>query len=320
MLDNLGCLVYILQNQLLWLLRWVVNLDGRGGCLSCGLTRWRHVWRLVVPFVGRACEEVLTFFNHSRKDPEMNRTLVFGISIFLVLVGISLLGGPQQAVAGHGCHGCHGCYGVSYHAVYRACHGSYGCYGGYSCYGSCYGGYSCWGGRRRHFHGGRRWHGGYNNCCGCWGSSGCYGDYGCYGGTGGVIIQEEEVGPTAPSAPAEAEPPADDNEAGIRGELGRRQFVSAFAAPARTSLTVRVPENAKVYLEGNATRSTGAVRQYATGHLEDGQEWVGYEVRVEIDQDGQKLVQRKTLTLKAGQTHEVSFDFDMPALAQTARR
>ena len=39
----------------------------------------------------------------------MNRALILGIAIFFAIVGIALLGGENQAVAGHGCHGCGGC-------------------------------------------------------------------------------------------------------------------------------------------------------------------------------------------------------------------
>ena len=34
---------------------------------------------------------------------KMNRTLVFGIAIFLAVVGIAMIGGEKQAIAGHGC-------------------------------------------------------------------------------------------------------------------------------------------------------------------------------------------------------------------------
>ena len=37
----------------------------------------------------------------------MNRTLVFGLAMFFAIVGIALIGGSNQAVAGHGCCGCH---------------------------------------------------------------------------------------------------------------------------------------------------------------------------------------------------------------------
>ncbi len=38
----------------------------------------------------------------------MNRVFVFGVAVFFAIVGIALLGGEKQAVAGHGCNGCHG--------------------------------------------------------------------------------------------------------------------------------------------------------------------------------------------------------------------
>jgi len=42
----------------------------------------------------------------------MNRALVFGIAMFIAVVGIALVGGEKSvAVAGHGCHGCSGCDG-----------------------------------------------------------------------------------------------------------------------------------------------------------------------------------------------------------------
>ena len=46
----------------------------------------------------------------------MNRVFVFGVAMFFAIVGIALLGGEKQAMAGHGCNGCHGavaCAGAS---------------------------------------------------------------------------------------------------------------------------------------------------------------------------------------------------------------
>jgi hypothetical protein len=34
---------------------------------------------------------------------KMNRTLILGIAIFLAVVGIAMIGGEKQAIAGHGC-------------------------------------------------------------------------------------------------------------------------------------------------------------------------------------------------------------------------
>jgi len=39
----------------------------------------------------------------------MNRTLFFGIALFLAVVGYGLTGAEKQAEAGRRCHGCNGC-------------------------------------------------------------------------------------------------------------------------------------------------------------------------------------------------------------------
>ncbi|MFV1965090.1 MAG: hypothetical protein ACC628_06675 [Pirellulaceae bacterium] len=105
----------------------------------------------------------------------MNRAVVLGIAIFFAVVGIALLGGENQAVAGHGCHGCYG--GV-------VCDGGYAC-GGYA-YGGC-GGLACHGavatcggvyGRVHRHRAFRRRHcSGYVGAC----SGVMYGGGGCFG-------------------------------------------------------------------------------------------------------------------------------------------
>jgi uncharacterized protein (TIGR03000 family) len=85
--------------------------------------------------------------------------------------------------------------------------------------------------------------------------------------------------------------------------------------PPRTSLTVRVPAAAKVWLEGNATRSTGTARRFATTGLAPGQVWEDYEIRVELERDGRTRTRQQNITLKAGQSHEIRFDFAAPHVA-----
>ena len=63
----------------------------------------------------------------------MNRVIVFGVAVFFAVVGIALMGGQQQAVAGHGCNGCHGavaCDGGNVGCAPVACSGDTGrCFG-----------------------------------------------------------------------------------------------------------------------------------------------------------------------------------------------
>lgn len=83
----------------------------------------------------------------------------------------------------------------------------------------------------------------------------------------------------------------------------------ASEGAASTDLTLHVPAGAKVTLAGAVTRQTGETRTYATSSLAPGQEWNGYVVRVELEQNGQTLVEEKTLSLTGGQAYELSFDF-----------
>jgi len=90
---------------------------------------------------------------------------------------------------------------------------------------------------------------------------------------------------------------------------GQRQDV-AFDAPAAptTSLTLHVPADAKVWLAGNATASSGAVRHFETTTLHDGQSWAGYEIRVTTVVDGREETVSKVIDLAAGDRLELSLD------------
>ena len=71
--------------------------------------------------------------------------------------------------------------------------------------------------------------------------------------------------------------------------------------PGRTSLTLHVPADAKVYLSGNPTNSFGETREFSTTKLAPGAEWKDYVVRVEFEQNGKLVTQEKTITLAGGE-------------------
>jgi uncharacterized protein (TIGR03000 family) len=79
------------------------------------------------------------------------------------------------------------------------------------------------------------------------------------------------------------------------------------AAPA-TTLTLKVPAEAKVFLAGNETSSSGEVREFTTTKLAAGQSWDNYTIRVTFEQDGQTISREKTITLNAGDSQVVSFE------------
>jgi uncharacterized protein (TIGR03000 family) len=89
--------------------------------------------------------------------------------------------------------------------------------------------------------------------------------------------------------------------------------------PVRTSLTLHVPADAKVYLSGNETRGTGEVRTFSTTKLAEGQAWGNYVVRVELDRDGRTVSQEQTVDLKGGDIRELTVDFDAPQVARAGQ-
>jgi uncharacterized protein (TIGR03000 family) len=80
------------------------------------------------------------------------------------------------------------------------------------------------------------------------------------------------------------------------------------AAPV-TTLTLEVPADAKVALEGMPTQQTGAVRTYRTSELAAGEEIAEYNIVVTLERDRQTLTEERVISLKAGQSHALKVDF-----------
>jgi len=180
--------------------------------------------------------------------------------------------------------------------------GSSGSYGSYGSSGSS-GSYASSGSSGSGSHGGlfARWHarkaarasassGSYGSY-GSSGSSGSYGSYGSsgssasagsYGSSGGVYYEsapvEMEVTPDA------AEPPA----------------------PPQASINVTVPADAVVFVNDRPTTSTGVSRHYVSRGLSHGRTYA-YDVRVEFERNGEKVVENRVVRLHAGQTQTLSF-------------
>lgn len=84
---------------------------------------------------------------------------------------------------------------------------------------------------------------------------------------------------------------------------------AAAVETAQTEVKLHVPAEAKVTLAGAATEQTGELRTFSTSGLKPGQKWEGYQVRVELERDGQTLVEEKTITVEGGKTYDLTFDF-----------
>jgi len=262
----------------------------------------------------------------------------------LLLMTAMTTGGDAAAFGGRlfgGCHGC--CGGVVSYSCYGSCTGSscsgccggvaYGCCGG-SCYGSCTG---CWGsschgccgGGRGVFgglfhhkscHGCSGWS--CSGCCGggCWGGGccgggcygGCYGSgfggpmyyhQGCYGslvpyGTyyGGAapvaapVIMEPAPAPAPATTPAPMTPPAGDKD----------------NKKSTANIIIELPANATLYVDGQPTGTTGALRNFHTPELPAGQAFY-YEMKAEVVVGGQTVTEELRVVVHAGDELNKSF-------------
>jgi len=272
----------------------------------------------------------------------MNRSLMFGLTLFLCAIGIAILGEGRPAAAGHGWHSHHGWLGAARDAgCYGGCGGYYSavvcggvsdCGGAMDCSGryDCGGAYSCAGARhyllRRHV----ACHG-WSSCAGVWDCGGCSGDscggcsgdscggwdgdscggyYGdsCGGWDGATeydVVPGSDVVPVEPS-PTPAEPAA-------------TQPTAARAPEAdKVILAVEVPADAKVFINGLATRSTGERRQYFA-RVPSAEQAYQFDVRTEVLRDGQTLVQTESVRLRSGERTVLRWDSDRATVAESAR-
>jgi uncharacterized protein (TIGR03000 family) len=225
------------------------------------------------------------------------------------LVLMMALSGSADAPAGLFNHGCNGCSGSSCNGGCSgySCGGGHGCHGGRSkhgchgCNGGC-SGYSCSGGGCHGCHGGRGGLFHRNNCHGCNGGCSGYSCHGgaCYGGcTGAGCMGGAPAAPAAPpaKAPEKVVPPAEKGE--------------ASATPA--TLVVSLPADAKLMIDGNATRSISTTRTFVTPALETGKEF-SYTLKAEVVRDGQTFTAIKNVTVKGGEESKVSIEIPVTSV------
>ena len=99
------------------------------------------------------------------------------------------------------------------------------------------------------------------------------------------------------------------------GEVAKVAFNLVPAIKVETSLTVRVPANAKVFLAGNPTKAQGEVRVFRTTSLTSGSRWSDYTIKVELEKEGKTITREEKISLGAGETKELTFDFDSEKIA-----
>ncbi len=229
-------------------------------------------------------------------------------------------------------------YSYSYYGgwggAYGGYGGAYGGYGGYgccgptytahvptysytSCYDPCYrprhrgcGLLSRWAYRARTHHYRYYWGGcdpcGVTTCCSTCGS---YDSCGC-GQSGDVI----EYG-----TPLYSTPSSDQTPTPAPAEPSAPQLPEKQTSLSRDSalLTVDVPNNARVLVNGIATRSKGDRRRYVSRNLTPGFDYT-YEVKAQVMVDGTPVTQTKIVRLRAGQQARLAFDMNAQAQVETA--
>jgi uncharacterized protein (TIGR03000 family) len=83
--------------------------------------------------------------------------------------------------------------------------------------------------------------------------------------------------------------------------------VATGPAPAR--LTVRLPAEARLFVDGVACPLTSATRTFRTPNLEPGRRYY-YTLRADLEQDGQVLTQSRRVAMTAGRLIDVRFNFN----------
>lgn len=203
----------------------------------------------------------------------------------------------------HGCNGgCHnGCHAT--HVVSHGCHSSNGCHRSHGCHSSngCHRSHGCNGGGllRGLFHR-NRCNGCHNGHNGCHVSHGCYASHGCAisaghgcAGSGAVIIEERR-----------------DDRRDERKVMPKDKKQEEAQAVAPATIVVTLPADAALTFDGNATTSTSERRVFVTPALETGAEY-SYNLQAQVGD----AVQSRTVTVRGGQTTNVSFTFEAQGVA-----
>jgi uncharacterized protein (TIGR03000 family) len=82
--------------------------------------------------------------------------------------------------------------------------------------------------------------------------------------------------------------------------------------PDAIHLFVDVPEDARVFVNGRQTSSTGTQRHFTSRGLVPGSEY-NFELRVETEIDGELVTETRTVAVVAGESHQLAFELGQPA-------
>jgi uncharacterized protein (TIGR03000 family) len=215
-------------------------------------------------------------------------------SIVMVAAMTAAPEAPDFFKKGGGCYG--GCQGMA----------AGGCYGGGGCFGGghkLFGGHGFGGGCNGCFGGGHKMFGGHG-FLGHKNGGGCCGGYAApaYTGCGGYAVPGYAVPPSPPVVVG----------AGVNySTLPATGIPEAVATlPAnRGQVVVRVPIDAKLFADDQATQLTGPERVFLTPDLSAGRDFQ-YTLKVEYTANGETKSDSKQVVVRAG--HRTVIDFATP--------
>ncbi len=248
------------------------------------------------------------------------KTLAIALAAVMIATGVL----TSEADAFWGSHGSRGSYGGST--------GSYGSFGGGSygggsigggSYGGSYASYSSHGGSYGGSHGIgpiRRLVAkikSHHSSQGSYGSAGSYGSYGStgsFGSTGSTGSYGGSYGGVSYGSAGSYATPVYESHVHSSGcgctacTASRANGVVASNTQGEAGLLrVNVPADAKVYVNGKLTNSTGTERQFVSYGLEAGKSY-NYDVRVEFTVDGREVSESKQVSMAAGSDELVAFE------------
>ncbi len=84
-----------------------------------------------------------------------------------------------------------------------------------------------------------------------------------------------------------------------------------------TLIRVRVPAEARVYVNDKRTTSTGELREFVARKLVPGKVYT-FPVKAVIEKDGREVERQEIISVRGGEEASVAFNFDQPAELYTA--
>jgi uncharacterized protein (TIGR03000 family) len=116
--------------------------------------------------------------------------------------------------------------------------------------------------------------------------------------------ESQELGQAAPYTPIMS-----GSGAGLQSS---NKMASSSIQPNEVHLTVKLPEAAQVYVNGNLTNTKGDVRHYVSRDLKENEAY-RFEVKAVLTKDdGTEVTQNKTVVINSGYGEELTFDLKNP--------